>query len=121
MTNPTIWNQLLIWPILNLLIALYKGLDFIKIPGAFGLAIILLTCIIRLVLTPFTKAQLKSAKKMQDLKPRIDELNKKHKDDKTKLQQAQLNLYKEAGVNPAAGCLPLLVQKLVRLEEPLLP
>lgn len=110
MTDPSIWNQLLIWPILNILIAIYKGLAFLKVPGAFGFAIIGLTILIRGVLTPVTKAQLKSAKKMQDLKPHLDELSKKHKDDKTKLQQAQLALYKDAGVNPAAGCLPLLVQ-----------
>ena len=101
---------MLIWPILNILIALYKGLALLKIPGAFGFAIIILTIIIRGLLTPFTKAQLKSAKKMQDLKPQLDELSRKHKGDKTKLQQAQMSLYKEAGINPAAGCLPLLVQ-----------
>jgi len=110
MTEPTIWNQLLIWPILNILIAVYKGLALLKIPGAFGWAIIVLTLLVRSLLTPFTKAQLKSAKKLQDLKPRLDELSKKHKGDKTKLQQAQLSLYQEAGINPAAGCLPLLVQ-----------
>lgn len=110
MTNPTIWNQILIWPILNLLIALYKLFLVVKIPGAFGFAIIGLTVIIRSLLLPLTKAQLSSAQKMQQLKPKLDELSKKHKDDKVKLQQAQLELYKTAGVNPAAGCLPLLVQ-----------
>jgi YidC/Oxa1 family membrane protein insertase len=54
--------------------------------------------------------QLKSAKKMSDLKPHLDALNAKHKDNKQALQQAQLALYKEHGVNPAAGCLPTLVQ-----------
>jgi YidC/Oxa1 family membrane protein insertase len=55
-------------------------------------------------------AQLKSAKKMTDLKPHLDAINAKHKDDKNAKQQAQLALYKEHGVNPAAGCLPTLVQ-----------
>lgn len=110
MTDPSLWNQILIWPILNLLIALYKGFTLIHLPGAFGWAIIALTVLIRGALTPLTNAQLKSAKKIQNLKPRLDELNKRHKDDKVKLQQAQLELYKEAGVNPAAGCLPLLLQ-----------
>jgi YidC/Oxa1 family membrane protein insertase len=55
-------------------------------------------------------AQLKSAKKMSDLKPHMDAINAKHKDDKKAQQQAQLALYKEHGVNPAAGCLPTLVQ-----------
>ena len=110
MTEPSLWNQLLIWPILNLLIALYKAFSVIGLPGAFGLAIIALTFIVRTLLHPLSHSQLKSAKKMQDLKPRLDELSRRHKDDKVKLQEAQLALYKEAGVNPAAGCLPLLVQ-----------
>lgn len=110
MTDPSLWNQILIWPILNLLIALYKGFSVIGLPGAFGFAIIALTVLIRGALTPLTNAQLKSAKKIQNLKPRLDELSRRHKDDKVKLQQAQLELYKEAGVNPAAGCLPLLLQ-----------
>ena len=110
MTNPNLFNQLLIWPIINLLVAFYKGLSTIGIPGAFGWAIILLTVAIRFILYPLTKAQLSSAKKMADLKPHLDHLSKKHKDDKKRLQQEQLRLYKEAGVNPAAGCLPLLLQ-----------
>jgi len=55
-------------------------------------------------------AQLKSAKKMADMKPHLDALSAKHKDNKKALQEAQLALYKEHGVNPAAGCLPTLVQ-----------
>lgn len=104
------WDVAFINPILNLLIALYKLFEFIKLPGAFGFAIVGLTIIVRALLHPLTSAQLKSAKKMQELKPRLDELNKKHKEDKAKLQQAQMSLYQEAGINPAAGCLPLLVQ-----------
>lgn len=79
-------------------------------PGPLGFAIIGLTIAIRLLLYPLMQAQLKSAKKMSNLKPHLDALNAKHKDDKKKLQQAQLDLYKEHGVNPAAGCLPLLIQ-----------
>ena len=52
---------------------------------------------------------MESARKLQELKPHIDALNKKHKDDKKKLQEEQMKLYKEHGVNPAGGCLPLLV------------
>lgn len=110
MNNPTLWNQILVWPILNLLIAIYKILSLIGIPGAFGFAIVILTVIIRGATLPLSHTQLKSAKKIQDLKPRLDELTQKHGKDKVKLQQAQLALYKEAGVNPAAGCLPLLLQ-----------
>ncbi|MBI5613307.1 membrane protein insertase YidC [Candidatus Gottesmanbacteria bacterium] len=110
MENINLWNQLLIWPIVNVLIAFYKLFEWLHVPGPLGFAIILLTVVFRLVLYPLTKVQLASAKKMQNLKPHLDALNAKHKDDKTALQQAQLALYKEHGVNPAAGCLPMLVQ-----------
>lgn len=110
MTNPTFWNQFLVWPILNLLMAFYKLFEFFHIPGPLGFAIILLTLVIRLILYPLMAAQLKSAKKMASLKPHLDALSAKHKDDKQKLQQAQMALYKEHGVNPAAGCLPSLIQ-----------
>ncbi len=110
MIEANLFNQLLIWPILNFLMAFYKVFELIKLPGAFGLAVIAMTVFIRLLLYPLMGSQLKSAKKMQDLKPRLDELSKKYGKDKARLQQEQLKLYKEAGVNPAAGCLPLLLQ-----------
>lgn len=78
-----------------------------------GLTIIALAIITRVVFYPLTKSQLKYAKKMQDLKPKLDELSKRHKDDKQKLQTAQMALYKEHGVNPAAGCLPMIIQLIV--------
>ncbi len=110
MTNPSLWNQLLVWPIINILIGLYKLFDWMHIPGPLGFAVIGLTILIRLVLYPLMQAQLRSARKMAKLKPHLDALNDKHKTDKQALQQAQLALYKEHGVNPAAGCLPLLIQ-----------
>lgn len=110
MTNPNFFNQVLIWPILNILVALYKLFVVLHLPGALGWAVIAMTSLIRLILHPLTLSQLKSAHKMNKLKPQIDSLGKKHKDDKVKLQQAQMQLYKDAGINPAAGCLPLLLQ-----------
>jgi len=110
MTDPTFWNQFLIWPILNLLVGYYKLFEALRFPGPLGFAIILLTLTVRVVLYPLMATQMKSARKMAKLKPHIDELSKKHKDDKQALQQAQLALYKEHGVNPAGGCLPLLIQ-----------
>lgn len=110
MNNPTLWNQILIWPIVNILIAFYKLFEWLHVPGPLGFAIIGMTITIRFLLYPLMQAQLKSAKKMSNLKPHLDALNAKHKDDKKKLQQAQMDLYKQHGVNPAAGCLPLLVQ-----------
>lgn len=110
MTNPSFFNQFLIWPILNILVFFYKVFLVLGIPGAFGFAIITLTIFIRLLLYPLTLSQLKSAQKMAELKPHLDRLSKKHGKDKQRLQQEQLKLYKEAGVNPAAGCLPLILQ-----------
>lgn len=110
MTNPTLWNQIVVWPIVNLLVAFYKLFEFLHIPGPLGFAIILLTVAIRLILYPLMQSQLKSAKKMASLKPHLDAISQKHKGDRAKISQAQMDLYKEHGINPAAGCLPLLLQ-----------
>jgi len=93
----------------------YNLLSLIKIPGALGFSLIIMTVIIRLILSPLTSAQIKSAQKLSKLKPEIDKLNEKYKNDKVKLQQEQMSLYKKAGINPAAGCLPLLVQMPILL------
>src|SRR3989338_8523888 len=97
----------LIAPINNLLIFLY-GISGQNL----GLAIIFLTLIVRGVLVPITIPSLRSAKKLQELKPHLDKLKQKHKD-KQKLQLATLELYKQHGINPAAGCLPQISQLLV--------
>jgi YidC/Oxa1 family membrane protein insertase len=110
MTDPTFWNQVFIWPILNALVAFYKLFEFLSFPGPLGFSIIEMTITMRFILWPFMAIQMKSAKKMQKIKPHMDELSKKHKDDKSALQKAQMELYKEHGINPAAGCLPLLLQ-----------
>lgn len=115
MTNPTFWNKYFVWPILNLLIVYYTFFEYLHFPGPLGFAIIGLTITIRVALWPFMEAQMRSTKKMQKLKPYLDELNKKHKDDKAALQKAQQDLYKEHGVNPLAGCLPTLVQMPILL------
>lgn len=94
---------------MNLLIGIYKFLEIAHIPGAFGWAIVVLTVLIRGALNPLTKKQMESAKKLQAIKPHMDELHKKHKDDRKKLQEEQMKLYQEHGINPAAGCLPLLI------------
>ena len=106
--NP--FEVLLTTPILNLLVAFYKILAAISIPGALGLAIILLTVIIRLILWPLTSAQLKSTQKMAALKPHLDRIKTEHGHDKLRHQTEITKLYKEHGVNPLAGCLPLLLQ-----------
>lgn len=97
-------------PFINLLVAFIKLFELIKIPGAFGFAIIALTTFIRLILHPFFDQQIQTSKKMNDLKPHLSKLSDKHKKDPKKLQQEQMRLYKEAGINPASGCLLLIIQ-----------
>lgn len=75
-----------------------------------GLAIILLTVLLRAALLPLNMKQMRSMQKMQELTPKRQALEKKYKGDPQKLNQAVMELYKEEGVNPFAGCLPLLVQ-----------
>lgn len=75
-----------------------------------ALAIVAFTVIIRLSILPLTIKQQRSLKKMQELSPKLKELQKKYKDDREKMTQAQMALYREHGVNPFAGCLPLLIQ-----------
>ncbi len=78
--------------------------------GNAGIAIILFTIGIRLVLSPLQILQLRSARAMQRLQPHIQELRKKHGKDKQKLTEETMKLYKEHKVNPAMGCLPMLLQ-----------
>lgn len=106
--NP--FETFLMTPILNLLVVLYQILAAISIPGALGFAIILLTITIRMLLWPLTSAQLKSAQKMASLKPHLDQIKATHGHDKVRHQQEISKLYKEHGVNPLAGCLPILLQ-----------
>ncbi|MBI2032049.1 MAG: YidC/Oxa1 family membrane protein insertase [Candidatus Levybacteria bacterium] len=110
MTDPSIFNILLAWPFLNILVFCYQILSFIGLPYALGFSIIMLTIIIRLVLYPLTAQQLKASKKMQDVGPKLSRLKERHKGDSKTLQQETMKLYKEHGINPASGCLPILVQ-----------
>ncbi|MBI2011459.1 YidC/Oxa1 family membrane protein insertase [Candidatus Daviesbacteria bacterium] len=105
-----LFNTVFLAPLINLLVFLINTLQYLGIPGALGFSIIILTLLIRLVTWPAISRQLKSAKKMADLKPHMDELKKKHAGDKQAFAKAQMQLYKEHGVNPAAGCLPTLIQ-----------
>lgn len=105
-----IFSILFIFPITNLLVAFYKIFEVIGVPYSLGFAIIALTVFIRLILYPFSAAQIKSAHKMQKVAPHIQALREKHKDDKKKQQEEMMKLYKEHGVNPATGCLPLIIQ-----------
>ena len=100
------WDMLIINPMLNTLLWIYSIL------GNFGLAIILFTILVRMVTYPLTIQQLKGASKMQEMQKSKEYLamQKKYKKDKQKLQQEQMKLYKEKGVNPLGSCLPTLIQ-----------
>ncbi|TDA70665.1 MAG: membrane protein insertase YidC [Clostridia bacterium] len=76
----------------------------------YGVAIILFTIVVKVVLFPLTYQQLKSMQKMQLLQPKVAEIQKKYKNNPQKAQQAMMELYQKEGVNPFSGCLPLLVQ-----------
>ncbi len=105
-----VFHSLLFVPMINILVAVYKALIFVHLPFALGFSIIILTIIIRFILYPLTASQLKASKKMQELNPHLARLKAKHKNDAKTLQQETMKLYKEHGVNPAAGCLPVIVQ-----------
>ncbi len=77
---------------------------------AWGLAIIALTLLVRLAMHPLTAKQMNSMQKMQKLQPQLKVLQEKYADDKDKLNQETMALYKENNVNPASGCLPLIIQ-----------
>jgi YidC/Oxa1 family membrane protein insertase len=83
---------------------------FYQVIPNLGVAIILLTVAVMLLLFPLTLKQTRSMKAMQELQPELKRLQKEHAGDKPALQQATMDLYKQRGVNPAAGCLPLLLQ-----------
>lgn len=102
------WNAFLIQPLTTILFFLYNLLG-----RNLGLAIIALTVVLRFLLFPLSLPALKSAKAQRELKPKLDKLKKKYKDDRQKLAQAQMELFRQAGVNPFAGCLPQLLQLLV--------
>jgi YidC/Oxa1 family membrane protein insertase len=92
-------------PLFNLLIASYR-----IIFTDFALAIIVFTIVIRTLLAPLFVRQIQSQKEMQRMAPLIREVNRKHKGNRTKIAEETQALYKEHGVNPAAGCLPVVLQ-----------
>ncbi len=86
-------------------------LEFVKnIVGNFGIAILLVTVLVKLLVFPIANKSYASMSKMKALKPQMDEIKEKYPDDKTKVQQETMELYKREKVNPMAGCLPMLIQ-----------
>lgn len=102
----TLFQTIFLQPILNLLVWLY-----VYLPGQdIGLAIILLTIVIKILLYPLTHLQIKQQRAMQNLQPKIDEVRKRLKDNQEAQAKELMELYKREKVNPAASCLPLLLQ-----------
>lgn len=99
-----LFNILFTFPIFNGLVLLYN------VFGDFGVSIIVLTLIIKLILFPLTLQQLKSMKATQALQPEMAEIRKKYAKDQQAQAAAMQELYKKYGVNPLAGCLPLVIQ-----------
>ena len=103
--------SLLAWlfnPIFQALFILLVWID--QVTGDIGLAIILMTLIVRTALIPLFRRQIVSMKRMQLVQPELKELQKRYKGDRARFSQAQMELYKERGINPASGCLPMLLQ-----------
>jgi YidC/Oxa1 family membrane protein insertase len=101
------WDTLILNPMINTLLWIYSILF-----ENFGLAIIAFTILVRLITFPLTAQQIRSTQKMQDLQKskKWQDMQKKYKDDREKLAQEQMSLYKEAGVSPFGSCLPTLIQ-----------
>jgi YidC/Oxa1 family membrane protein insertase len=100
-----IWELIIQQPLTNILIVMSHYLG-----GNFGLAIIALTIIVNLALLPMTLSQIRSSKLMQEMQPKLAELQKKFGKDKQRLAQEQMKLYKESGIKPAGCALQMLIQ-----------
>jgi YidC/Oxa1 family membrane protein insertase len=101
------WETLLVNPFMNFLLLIYK-----LVGGNFGVAIILFTIIIRVVTHPLMASQIKSSARMQEMQNSKEwqDIQKKYKDDKEKLGQEQMRIYKEKGISPFTSCLPSFIQ-----------
>jgi len=107
------WDLLIINPMVNTLLGIYAVLSRVFGPeNMFGLAIIFFTILIRLITYPLTIQQMKGAQGMQEMQKskKWQEIQKKYKDNREKLAQEQMALYKEMGISPFSSCLPTLIQ-----------
>ena len=101
-----LFHEFIFQPIYNLLIVFYN-----IIPGHdLGVAIIALTLVVRILLYPIAQKQIESQKKLQELQPEIKKIQEKYKKDREKQGRVMMDFYKEKKVNPASGCLPLVIQ-----------
>jgi len=103
--NGSFWTKYFVFP-------LSYSLDWFAsiLGGSYGLSILVVTIIIRLIILPLTLKQYKSSKRMQEIQPEITKIRTKYKDDPKKQQEETMRLFQEQGINPLAGCLPILIQ-----------
>ncbi|OIP75237.1 MAG: hypothetical protein AUK06_02145 [Parcubacteria group bacterium CG2_30_36_18] len=101
-----LYNTLLYEPIFNLLVYLYNTIAFHDI----GIAIVIITVIIKLILYPLSVKSIKAQKALQDLQPKMEAIKKKYKGQAEVLGREMMKLYKENKISPASSCLPLLIQ-----------
>ena len=101
--NP--WELIILQPMTNVLIMISHYLA-----NSFGMAIIALTIVVNVAMFPLTTKQMRATKSMQEMQPKLAELQKKYGKDKQQMAQEQMRLYKEAGMNPAGCILPMLIQ-----------
>ncbi len=99
------WDLLVVDPMINMLLFFYKFVGQQTV-----VAVALVTLAVRLLLTPLTLNQQKTAGRQQALQPKMKELQEKYKNDKERLAQEQMSLYREMGINPMSGCLGSLIQ-----------
>ena len=104
------WQIIIVWPLAKSLIWLKTNLMDFGIPYSWGFAIIFFTVIIKMITFPLTMIQIKGMKAQKDIQPRLKELQDKYGKNKDRMAKEQMQLYKEAGVNPLSGCLPMVVQ-----------
>jgi YidC/Oxa1 family membrane protein insertase len=104
------WQAVVVFPLTEALMFLNRLIGNAGIAYSYGWAIVAFTVIVKLVTLPLTFSQMRSTRAMQELQPRLQEIQKKYAKDRETLSQKQLELYREAGVNPMGGCLPMLIQ-----------
>ena len=105
-----LFHALFYGPVFNVLMLIYHFTNGLWHGGAFAVSIVLLTLIIRASLIPLTRKQLKSSRAMQELQPKLAALKTQYRDNPQGMMAAQQALYKEHGVSPVSGCLPLVIQ-----------
>ncbi|MBP1705649.1 MAG: 60 kDa inner rane insertion protein [Chloroflexi bacterium] len=106
--NPVDLLAWLFTPVFQILFIALVVID--QATGDIGIAIIVVTIILRTLLVPVFRKQIVSMRRTQLLQPELREIQRRYKGDRQRLSQAQMELYKERGVNPASGCLPMLIQ-----------